>query len=218
MRDPELVARAERGARRLESAWENWRAQHGLATAPGQPIVSYVGYSLTEPWGEPRVVIGIDADEAEYLADFLDGDDGAHVQLPRQQAVPASSSPSPASPALPASPGIFGSPALPAAPAEGGGGYPAAAPVGAPVPVGIGHQAQSQPQDMSTELPGWSPGERTELPGWSQAEHGDQPTWSQAEHGDQPAWSQGERADQTAEQLAGWQGGPTVPDQPPVTT
>ena len=78
MRDPELVARAERGARRLESAWENWRAQHGLATAPGQPIVSYVGYSLTEPWGEPRVVIGIDADEAEYLADFLDRDDGAH--------------------------------------------------------------------------------------------------------------------------------------------
>jgi hypothetical protein len=29
--------------------------------------VSYVGYSLKEPWGEPRVVIGIDADEAEFL-------------------------------------------------------------------------------------------------------------------------------------------------------
>ncbi len=198
MRDPELVARAERGARRLESAWENWRAQHGLATAPGQPIVSYVGYSLTEPWGEPRVVIGIDADEAEYLADFLDRDDGAHVQLPRQQAVLASSSPSPALP---------GSPALPASSAEGSGEYQAAALVGAPVPVGIGHQANSQPQDMSTELPGWSPGERT-----------DQPAWSEAEHGDQPTWSQGERADQTAEQLAGWQGGPAVPDQPPVTT
>ncbi len=224
MRDPELVARAERGARRLESAWENWRAQQGLATAPGQPIVSYVGYSLTEPWGEPRVVIGIDADEAEYLADFLDRDDGAQVQLPRQQAVLASSSPSPGSPALPgspaspaspalsASPGVPSSPALPASPAEGSGEYQAAAlvgapvQVGAPVPVGIGHQAQSQPQDMSTELPGWSPGERT-----------DQPAWSQAEHGDQPTWSQGERADQTAE-LAGWQGGPTVPDQPPVTT
>ena len=184
MRDPELVARAERGARRLESAWEKWRAQHGLATAPGQPIVSYVGYSLTEPWGEPRVVIGIDADEAEYLADFLDRDDGAHVQLPRQQAMLASSPASPASPVLPASL------------AEGGGEYPAAALVGAPVSVGVGHQAQSQPQDAGTKLPGWSPGERT----------------------DQTTWSPGERADQTAEQLAGWQGGPKAADQPPVTT
>ena len=192
MRDPELVARAERGARRLESAWEKWREQHGLATAPGQPIVSYVGYSLTEPWGEPRVVIGIDADEAEYLADFLDRDDGAHVQLPRQQAMLASSSPSPASPTLPALP------ALPASLAEGGGEYPAAALVGAPASVGIGHQAQAQSQspDVGTELPGWSPGERV----------------------GQTAWSPGERADQTAEQLAGWQGGPTAADQPPVTT
>ena len=63
MRDPELVARAQRAATRLESAWEQWRALHGLADAPGQPVVSYVGYSLKEPWGEPRVVIGIDAAE-----------------------------------------------------------------------------------------------------------------------------------------------------------
>jgi hypothetical protein len=57
MRDPELVARAQRAATRLESAWEQWRALHGLAVAPGQPVVSYVGYSLKEPWGEPRAVI-----------------------------------------------------------------------------------------------------------------------------------------------------------------
>ena len=75
MRDPELVARAQRAATRLESAWEQWRVQHGLA--PGQPVVGHVGYSLTEPWGEPRVVIGIDADEAEYLAEFLDRDECA---------------------------------------------------------------------------------------------------------------------------------------------
>jgi hypothetical protein len=174
MRDPELVARAERGARRLESAWENWRAQHGLATAPGQPIVSYVGYSLTEPWGEPRVVIGIDADEAEYLADFLDHEDGAQLQLPRQQVT------------------------LPGSPAEGGGEYPAAALVGAPVSVGTGLQSQSQDpgRDMGAELPRWSPGE---LP-------------------DQTTWSPGEHADQTAEQLAGWQGGQAATDQPPATT
>ncbi len=53
MRDPELVARAQRAATRLESAWEQWRALHGLAVAPGQPVVSYVGYSLKETWGEP---------------------------------------------------------------------------------------------------------------------------------------------------------------------
>ena len=88
MRDPELVARAQRAATRLESAWEQWRALHGLAVAPGQPVVSYVGYSLKEPWGEPRVVIGIDADEGEYLAEFPDRDECARrgEQVTPQQA------------------------------------------------------------------------------------------------------------------------------------
>ncbi|HXW47245.1 MAG TPA: hypothetical protein VEL03_20800 [Streptosporangiaceae bacterium] len=36
---------------------------------------SYVGYSLTEPWGQPRVVFGVDADEAERLAAILEGHD-----------------------------------------------------------------------------------------------------------------------------------------------
>src|ERR1700686_1216096 len=86
MRDPELVARAQRAAARLESAWEQWRALHGLAVAPGQPVVSYVGYSLKEPWGEPRVVIGIEADEAEYPADYLDRDECPQPgQAPLQQ-------------------------------------------------------------------------------------------------------------------------------------
>ncbi len=83
MRDPELVTRAQRAAARLESAWEQWRALHGLAVAPAQPVVSYVGYSLKEPWGEPRVVIGVDADEEEFLADFLDRDEcGRQGQQP----------------------------------------------------------------------------------------------------------------------------------------
>ena len=98
MRDPELVARAQRAATRLESAWEQWRALHGLAVAPGQPVVSYVGYSLKEPWGEPRVVIGIDADEAEYLAEFLDRDECVQrgqipVQQPPVQPVPLQAGP-----------------------------------------------------------------------------------------------------------------------------
>lgn len=85
MRDPELVTRAQRAAARLESAWEQWRVLHGLAVAPAQPVVSYVGYSLKEPWGEPRVVIGVDADEAEFLADFLDRDEcGRQGQQPSE--------------------------------------------------------------------------------------------------------------------------------------
>jgi len=33
-----LVARAQRAATRLESAWKQWRALHGLAVAPGQQV------------------------------------------------------------------------------------------------------------------------------------------------------------------------------------
>jgi hypothetical protein len=88
MRDPELAARAQRAATCLESAWEQWRALHGLAVAPGQPVVSYVGYSLKEPWGEPRVVIGIDADEAEYLAEFLERDECAQIPPPLVPQIP----------------------------------------------------------------------------------------------------------------------------------
>jgi len=105
MRDPELVARAQRAAKRLETAWERWRALHGLAVAPGQPVVSYVGYSLREPWGEPRVVIGIDADEAEYLAEFLDRDECAQDGQVRIQAEPLQPvTPAESPPASPAEP------------------------------------------------------------------------------------------------------------------
>jgi len=78
MRDPELVARAERAAARLESAWERWRALQGLGETSAQPVVGYVGYALKEPWGQPRAVIGFSAEEAERLAEFLEGGDGGH--------------------------------------------------------------------------------------------------------------------------------------------
>src|ERR1700731_4319332 len=134
MRDPELVARAQRAATRLESAWEQWRALHGPAVAPGQQVVSYVGYSLQEPWGEPRVVIGIDADEAEYLAEFLDRDECAQrVQIPQQQ----------------------GRRAEP--PAEGTGEQARAALLGAP--ASFGRHAPDQVREMGNELAGWNPGE-----------------------------------------------------------
>src|ERR1700750_1077797 len=86
-----LVAPPQRAATRLESAWEQWLALHGLAVASRQPVVSYVGYSLKEPWGEPRVVIGIDADEAEYLPEFLDPAECAQCGqqvLPQQARMP----------------------------------------------------------------------------------------------------------------------------------
>ena len=51
------------------------RAGHGLAADPTPPVSSYVGYSLDEPWGQPRVVFGLAADEAEHR----DGQ-GAHIK------------------------------------------------------------------------------------------------------------------------------------------
>jgi hypothetical protein len=75
MRDPDLVKRAERAAISLERAWNRWRAAHGLDAGPTPPVSSYVGYSLVEPWGQPRVVFGVGADEAEKLAALLDGHD-----------------------------------------------------------------------------------------------------------------------------------------------
>jgi hypothetical protein len=83
MRDPELVARAQHAAARLESAWERWRALQGLANTPAQPVVGYVGYALKEPWGQPRAVIGFSADEAERLAEFLER--GSAERQPRQR-------------------------------------------------------------------------------------------------------------------------------------
>jgi hypothetical protein len=135
MRDPELVARAKRAAMRLESAWEQWRALHGLAVAPGQPVVSYVGYSLKEPWGEPRVVIGIDADEAESLAAFLDRDECAHcAQIPRQQVRLTEPSP------------------------DGTGEYFRPTLL-TPVGRGVGLQSPDQVRDQASELAGWRSGE-----------------------------------------------------------
>jgi hypothetical protein len=152
MRDPELVARAQRAAKRLETAWEQWRALHGLAVAPGQPVVSYVGYSLKEPWGEPRVVIGIDADEAEFLADFLDRDECARRgQVPQQvpfQPRLVQSGPRQAPP--------------PEQPQESRGEYTSSSFPGAPATFGNGRQSPDHARDLAAELTGWSPGE---LPG-----------------------------------------------------
>jgi hypothetical protein len=161
-----LVARAQRAATRLESAWEQWRALHGLAVAPGQPVVSYVGYSLKEPWGEPRVVIGIDAGEAEYLAEFLDRDEcaqrGQRV-LPQQAQPPQVSIQQMPIQQVPLQSGRLQSGPLQQvklteSSAEGTGEYPSPALLGAPVPFGRGRQSADQARDLA----GWTSGE---LPG-----------------------------------------------------
>src|ERR1700735_2781654 len=77
MRDPDLVVRAQRAATELELAWHRWRSMHGLGADPPSPVSSYVGYSLEEPWGQPRVLFGADAAEAEQLAAFLNRHDCA---------------------------------------------------------------------------------------------------------------------------------------------
>ena len=154
MRDPELVARAQRAATRLESAWEQWRALHGLAAAPGQPVVSYVGYSLKEPWGEPRVVIGIDADEAEYLAEFLDRDECAQRGLVSFQQVPLQQ--------VPHQPGPLPQVSRSEPPPESTGEYTSSALLGAPVSFGMGRPSPDHDRNIAAELAGWT---SAELPG-----------------------------------------------------
>jgi hypothetical protein len=134
--------------------------------APGQPVVSYVGYSLKEPWGEPRVVIGIDADEAEYLAEFLDRDESAQrgQQVPPQQAlsqqvqlpqvslqqVPLQSGPLQSGPLQQVK--------LTESASEGTGEYPSSALLGAPV-----HSAAAARQLIRPET--WPAGPRVSFPG-----------------------------------------------------
>jgi len=75
MRDLEQVQRAAQAATELERAWLHWRAGHGFGTGQLPPVSSYVGYSAEEPWGQPRVIFGMEAGEAERLAAILNGHD-----------------------------------------------------------------------------------------------------------------------------------------------
>lgn len=71
MWDQDLVHRAEVAAAELERAWYCWRSTHGFVTDPMPTASSYVGYSLEEPWGQPRVIFGLPAEDAEELAGLL---------------------------------------------------------------------------------------------------------------------------------------------------
>lgn len=131
MRDPEMVARAGYAAARLEQAWERWRALHGLSGS-SDSLASYVGYSNQEPMGQPRVVIGVDAAEAEFFAEFLEGHDCAAPGL----AAEASASPAAGLPPAAEVRPVNGSGRLPVngsnSPLDSGSLYP---PVSGPQPV-----------------------------------------------------------------------------------
>ena len=75
MRDPKLVFKAQLAAAALEQAWQRWRVIHGLVADPMPTISSYVGYSLEEPWGQPRVIFGLSAADAEHLVRLLNRHD-----------------------------------------------------------------------------------------------------------------------------------------------
>ena len=66
---------AEQAAKALEDAWRHWRRRHGLPRESMLPVSSYVGYSPAEPWGQPRVVFGLAADDAAALTLLLEGHD-----------------------------------------------------------------------------------------------------------------------------------------------
>jgi hypothetical protein len=133
MGDPELAARAQAAAERLERSWDRWRRQHGLAAEQAQPVSSYVGYSLAEPWGRARVVFGVGAEEAEQLSALLEQDSSADSRFSQgllwEQSAPGpqdSSAQPQADPANggqfgggQASPGQFAAAPVPASPVNG---------------------------------------------------------------------------------------------------
>ncbi|MEU6787206.1 hypothetical protein ABZ912_49130 [Nonomuraea angiospora] len=73
MRDPELVSCAQRAAAELERAWGHWRSGRGRGVdGAAESVASYVAHSLDHPWGRPRVVLGLDAEDARELAALLE--------------------------------------------------------------------------------------------------------------------------------------------------
>jgi hypothetical protein len=198
MRDPELAARAGYAAARLEKAWERWRALHGRG-GPSDPLASYVGYSHKEPMGQPRVVIGVGAAEAEYFADFLESHECAgvaHTELRPVKGVAQRpvNGPAPANGPVPAPGDVPSEPtarvadttdpaaltgassAAGAAPAEGA---VLTDPGPSPDPATKAQAAQGPPHDahdpLAAELAGWASGElpgqaSEQLAAWAAAE------------------------------------------------
>jgi hypothetical protein len=70
-----MTVRAQRAAVELERAWQRWRTTHH-PEAELPPVSSFLGYSMENSWGHPRVVFGIAASDAEELTALLDRREG----------------------------------------------------------------------------------------------------------------------------------------------
>ena len=147
-------------ATRLESAWEQWRAARtrGRARAAGRKLRRLLAQRAL---GEPRVVIGIDADEAEYLAEFLDRDEclqrgQVSVQQALRQQVPLQQVPLQGGPLQS---GPLQQVRLTEPVFEGTGEYPNPVHLNAPPAPDWGRPSPDQARDIAAEVAGWTPGE-----------------------------------------------------------
>jgi hypothetical protein len=160
------VQRAEQAARALEQAWMRWRGRHGLGSGPLPPVSSYVGYSVEEPWGQPRVVLGVEAAEAERLAAILDGHDLArpgqaepaelpeHPHLAELDPAPAGAAPDRQLPVAVQVPSQVGSQSgsLAALPVESASATSAPGTSAAAMPAGLPGTADARLKDLALRV------------------------------------------------------------------
>ncbi|MGO9780736.1 MAG: hypothetical protein ACLPKE_06245 [Streptosporangiaceae bacterium] len=191
MRDPELAARAGYAATRLEQAWERWRALRGLAGS-SDLLASYVGYSLKEPMGQPRVVIGVDATEAEYFADLLESHGCAAVA--QQEPRPANRS---------ARPRVNGNAPTP--------GDLAPEPMVHRDPADQGHLGAAGAERPALTAPGSSPGSMTRALAQAPVDVGRPPGPPDPLAAELAGWTAGELPGQASQQLANWAAAESAP-------
>ena len=147
-------------AARLKSAWEQWRALHGLAVAPGQPVVSYVGYSLKSRgvnpgWSSGSTLMRPNTSRSSSIVTSARSAGGPRFSSSsrfssfRFHQVPHQLGPHPQVPRS-------------EPPPESTGEYTSSALLGAPVNFGMGRPSPDHLRDIAAELAGWASGE---LPG-----------------------------------------------------
>jgi hypothetical protein len=93
MREPDLTVRAQRAAVELERAWQRWRTMHNPEAGSPPAVSSFLGYSMEDPWGQPRVVFGMAAGDAEQLAALLERREGSVYAAMTSRSAPGAPAP-----------------------------------------------------------------------------------------------------------------------------